>query len=195
MKTLFIPLIKPLNKVPELNNIPKEIFIAYSIQYKELASRIKEKLGKRVKGFQQVLGCTKLETKYPILLIGSGKFHALNLALQGNQVYIYEQGKITRIDDKELEKLKIRKKIALSKFYSAERIGILVSLKPGQEHLDKAIKLQASLKKQGKQAFIFIANNLNLFELENFQLDSWVNTACPGLELDAAIINIQDTNF
>jgi diphthamide biosynthesis enzyme Dph1/Dph2-like protein len=194
MKTLFIPLIKPINEIPELKDIPKEIFIAYTIQYQELAEKIKAKLEKshKILGFQQVLGCSILKAKN-ILLIGSGRFHALQLALQGSKVYIYEQGKIIKIGDNEIEKLKSRKKLALSKFYSSSRIGIIVSLKSGQEHLDQALELQKNLEKQGKKAYILISNNINLLDLENFQLPVYINTACPGLSLDSGdIINISD---
>jgi len=202
MKVLFIESIKKLDNLDiesiNFDILPDRIFLAYSIQYKRLAEAIKEniiRLGKKVSGIQQVLGCTKLKTKEPILLVGSGKFHALNLLLQGNRVYILERDEIKKIDEKEVEKLKIRRKTALLKFLSATSVGILVSCKSGQENLSSALKLKKKLTKQGKKSSIFIADSIDFDELENFKPDCWVNTACPGLMLDYPVLNIEDIDF
>jgi diphthamide biosynthesis enzyme Dph1/Dph2-like protein len=203
MKTLFIETRRKLEN-PELNpnidasKLPSEIFLAYSIQYKQLAEQIKEKIqkaGRKVKGFQQVLGCTKLQTKFPILLIGSGRFHALNLALQNKEVYIYNNSIITKISEKETEELKKRKIASFSKFLHSTNIGIIVSTKPGQNNLNKAKSFieQAEKKYPEKRFYLFFSNNINIAELENFQADIWVNTACPGLIYDSPkLVNIDD---
>lgn len=181
----------------DINNInfdilPEKIVLAYSIQYKNLAEKIKEKLGGRIEAYKQVLGCSQLKTKYPILLIGSGRFHALNLALQGNTVYIFEGSKINKLDEKEISKIKAKRKVALSKFLSAEDIGILVSLKPGQENLKKALILREKFVKKGRKTQIFLADNINIDELENYNIDSWINTACQALSFDSRIINLSE---
>ncbi len=177
----------------------KELFLAYSIQYKQEAQIIKAKLESnkiKIVGFQQVLGCTKLKTKFPVLLIGSGKFHALNLALQNKtQVYIYNNSCITEIDQKELEMLRQKTKNALNRFFTSTKIGILVSTKPGQENLKQAEQLKAKiqLKFSEKQVYLLISSHINTSEFENFDLDIFVNTACPGLINDnSKIINIDD---
>ena len=195
MKTLFIEAEKKLNIALSKINLPKSpVFLAYSIQYKQLALEIKKKLGKKVKGFQQILGCSKLKTKYPILLVGSGKFHALQLALKGNKVLILEGNKINKLDNKELEKIKSKRKTALIKFLAAEKIGILVSTKPGQENLKRAEKLKKQLQKKDKEAYIFISNNINLDELENYDIESWVNTACSALTFDSRVVNLDEVS-
>lgn len=176
----------------------KELFLAYSIQYKQEAQVIKAKLessGVKVSGFQQVLGCTKLKTSSPLLLIGSGKFHALNLALQNRVVYIYNNSCITQIDQKELEILKQKIKNSLNRFFVSGKIGILVSTKPGQENIKKAEQLKAKiqLKFPEKQVYILLSSHINTNEFENFDLDIFINTACPGLINDnSKIINIDD---
>ena len=184
-----------LNK-SEISKLPKKLFLAYSIQYKELAESIKEQLKRnsiKVEKFQQVLGCSKIKTQLPILLISTGKFHAQNLFLQTPILYITENDKIVQIPKKDIEAQRTRRKTALMKFLKADSIGILVSTKPGQEKLNKAIKLKAGLEKQGKQTYIFVSNNINTNQFENFPIDSWVNTACSGLCMDnSAIINIED---
>lgn len=196
MKIMFVEARKKqdidINSI-NLNTLPDNIFLAYSVQYKALAEKIKKKLGKRVKGFRQVLGCSVINTKCPILLIGSGHFHAIQLALQGNTVYILEN-KIIKLDEKEIEKIKNKRKVSFSKFLAAENIGILVSTKPGQESLKKAILLKKKLEEQGKEAAIFLADTIELKELENYNIESWVNTACPALTLDDKIISLRELN-
>ena len=199
MKILFVEAQRNIDDI-DINRInfdilPSKIFLVYSIQYKKIAKKIEEKLKERVVGMQQVLGCTQLKTKEPILLIGSGKFHALSLSLQNNTIYILEENKIKKIDEKEVEKLKNRRKTAMLKFLSADSVGILVSCKPGQENLSKALKLKENLEKKDKSCFIFVADNINISELENFNLECFVNTACPALVFDAfdyPILNISD---
>jgi len=172
----------------ELDKLPDEIFLAYSIQYKKLAERIREKLeklGKKIKGFKQVLGCSELKSEFPVLLISSGEFHAINLILQENSVFLLEGNKIREIENKYIEKIKSRRKSALSKFLSANKAGIIVSCKPGQENLKEALKIKEDLEKKGKKTCIFLADSISIDELENYDVDSWINTACPGLILDS----------
>jgi len=203
MKILNIEAIKKNISISpnlDLSMLPKELLIAYSIQYKNLAFKLKkiiEQKGYNIKGFQQVLGCTKLKSNYAILLIGSGKFHALNLAMQNKQVYIYDNNynKILKISEKELEALKRNKQASINRFFHSSRIGILVSTKYGQENLNEAKKISEKIEKKypEKKVYLFISNNINLNELENFQIESWINTACQGLVNDSKkILNYDD---
>jgi diphthamide biosynthesis enzyme Dph1/Dph2-like protein len=180
----------------ELKKLPKKLFLAYSIQYKDLAILYRKELEKnkiKVETFQQVLGCSKVNTKLPILLIGTGRFHAQNLYLQTPILYVLENNKIIRIPQTEIDKLKAKKRTALIKYLKADNIGILVTTKPGQENLNKAIKLKQKLEKNKKKPYIFISNNIDISQFENFSIDSWINTACSGLAMDNPnIINIDD---
>ncbi len=193
---------EPLNALNKeaLKTLPKTLLIAYSIQFKPLAEQIAgflKSISYYITDIRQVLGCTKLspeDKKNPILLICSGRFHALNLAMQTEKpVYIYNSGKISIISSKDIGNMKAKKQAALSKFLFADKIGILVSTKPGQNRLKEAEQLKSRLKSQGKQVYLFISNEINLSEIENFKVDSWINTACPGLALDRSnILNIDD---
>jgi diphthamide biosynthesis enzyme Dph1/Dph2-like protein len=180
----------------ELKKLPKKLFLAYSIQYKDLAILYRKELEKnkiKVENFQQVLGCSKVNTKLPILLIGTGRFHAQNLYLQTPILYVLENNKIIRISQTEIDKLKAKKRTALIKYLKADNIGILVTTKPGQENLNKAIKLKQKLEKNNKKPYIFISNNIDISQFENFSIDSWINTACSGLAMDNPdILNIDD---
>jgi len=199
MKTLFIPAIskQELNKanLSKLTKLPKEIAIAYSIQYINLAKQIKKELSNsyNITSFQQVLGCSQLKlakkTK-AILLISDGKFHATGIAIELKlPVYIYNNRGIQAITKKDIENFQKKQKVAYMKYLYANNIGVLVSTKPGQQNLSKALQFK---KQSKKKSYLFIANNLNTTEFENFpQIKSWVNTACRRMDMaDNSIINI-----
>lgn len=188
-----------------LNQIPKTILIFYTIQHKETAFAIRKELEAKnynIRGFRHILGCSELnikgkETTTPILLIGGSRFHALSLALQSNSpIYIYRDCNLEKISEKDIEILKQKRRGALARFFNSSKIGILVSIKPGQNNLERALKIKKRLestKKNEKQFYLFVSNNINTSELENFNMDSWINTACPGLALDnPSIINLND---
>jgi len=201
METLYIEAIKKLKlnkeKLTELENLlPPILYVVYSIQYKKLAEEVKKELEKsrkiQIQGFSQVLGCSRLKTTAnTILLIGSGRFHALNLALSsGKEVLIFDNFSISKIGKEEIEQERRKEKGKYLKFLSSKETGIFVSAKKGQENLKLAMKIKKQLEKKGRKAFLFLADNINLQELENFPIDIWINTACPGLSLDSSrIIN------
>ncbi len=199
MKTLFIPAkIKSKANKPKIleisKKLPKNIAIAYSIQYKDIAFEIKNILSQthKITKLVQVLGCSKpnfSKTTQAILLIGSGKFHAIPLALEAKHpIYMLEHNKLRKISKEDIEPFKKKQKASYLKFLNADKIGILVSTKPGQQNLKKALELKKKLK--NKKSYLFISNNININEFENFGLNSWVNTACPRMDMDSNIINI-----
>lgn len=199
MKTLFIPttLKSKANKskILELSKeLPKNIAIAYSIQYKDIASQIKAILSNnhKITKLIQVLGCTKIQVSKDteaILLIGDGTFHAISLAIETKlPIYILENNRLIQISGKDVKDLEKKQKASYLKFLEADKVGILVSVKPGQENLKKAISIKKTLD---KQAYILIGQDIDAREFENFGLDSWINTACPRLDFDdSRIINI-----
>ena len=207
MKTLFIPAKRKLSinetKITELSKkLPASIAIAYSIQYEEIASKIKGILSKtkQITNCIQVLGCSKptfsKETK-AILLISDGKFHATSLAREAKiPVYLLYNNKLEKIQESEVRQLKQKQKASYLKYLHADRIGIIASTKPGQQNLQKAIqfkKLQKKSNQNSKKPYLFIASNINQEEFQNFpQIQSWVNTACPRLDMSAKVINLRD---
>ena len=202
-KVLFIEALRKNADIPEnidsiLDKLPKNLYLVYTIQYKKYAQKIKEIISSRsdfeIKGFTQVLGCANLKTDADaILLIGSGRFHAVEMALMaGKEVYILEADSLNKITKQEIEELQKNRKIQLTKFYASDRIGIIVSLKPGQCNMKQALEFAEKLKEKGKQPYIFVENFIDIKEFENFPIDSWINTACPGLELDNGMLNLRD---
>ena len=201
MRTLFIearikefPLKINLGEIRKIKE--RKLGLIASLQYLELIPQIKrelEKNGKRIliakaKGmnYAQITGCNsdaakKIENKVEaFLLLSSGRFHMLQLGNLSKPVYLYD------ICAEKIELLKKQNRIAaLKRFLSSDKLGILVSTKLGQENFELGLKIKEKLEKKGKMAFIFLAENINLEELENFKIDFWVNTACPGLILDS----------
>ena len=182
----------------ELEKLPRKIILAYSIQYKELANHMKKLLEKKkikISKFIQVLGCSRISNKenLPVLLVSTGKFHSENLYFQAPIIHVLEENKITKVSDESIKKIKAHKRAALINFLSAEKIGILISIKQGQENMKKAIELKKKIEKKyknKKQAFLFVSDNIDVSQFENFDIDSWVNTACKGISVDkTSVIN------
>lgn len=171
-------------------------------------SVLKTKRGERV---GQVLGCNiyrdnfeedLVKTADCVIYIGDGKFHPSALLFaRAKSVLIYNpiSDSFKVFVGRDIKKQMNKIKINLKKFISAKSIGILVSLKPGQQQLILAEKLKLVLEKHNKMVFIFIDNNFNLLDLENFNfIECWVNSACPRigtddiLSISKPLINIRD---
>ena len=138
----------------------------------------------------------RLKACFHLLRVQRDQIVLHNKAIMDNGegiLYVLDNDKIIRISKAEIDRLKAKKRTALIKFLGADNIGILVTTKPGQENLKQAEKLRDKLTKKGKQAYIFISNNIDIAQFENFNIQSWVNTACSGLAMDNVnIINISD---
>ena len=110
------------------------------------------------------------------LLEQSGKNMTLNI---NKDVFCYDpiHAIMSKIDTAEVERYNKKRKGAYLKFLEAEEIGILVSLKPGQNSFKKAVELKKQLK--GKNCYIFAFDTLDFSQIENFPfIECWVNTAC-----------------
>lgn len=203
MKTFFVPSTRKVvldeNLLSKISKkIPKNIGLVYSIQFKDVASKIKTILEKdhKITVFSQVLGCTFPKISKgteAILLVGSGKFHAVSLAYETKtRVFIFEPNYLEEISEFDIWDFEKRKKGAYAKFLVSNKIGIIISNKPGQERFEHAVKSKKSFK--GKKSYLFIANEVNTADLENFpDIGSWVNTSCPRLDMaDSRIINYKE---
>jgi len=172
-----------------------KIALVYSIQYKKIFEKVKEfleKKGKKVLTFgnSQIIGCNysnalALESETEIyLVISSGKFHALGLALKTEKpVFLFdaEQEKILEISK---EKEKYRKIIAWNKkiFEESKKVGLLISWKKGQLKNFETIK--EKIEKMGKKVYVFVFDELNENMLEGLKIDCLVNLACPRISID-----------
>ena len=176
--------------------LPKNIGLATTVQFLDFADEIKQFLeskGKvvfadkiRQKYEGQLLGCDigaaeKVKDNVDAFLyIGTGIFHPLGIALNiEKDVFCYDpiNAALSKIDRNEVEKYNRKRKAAYMKFLEATEIGILVSLKPGQNNFRKAVELKKQLN--GKNCYILAFDTLDFSQLENFSfVQCWVNTAC-----------------
>lgn len=213
-KTLFIPAKckSTVNKakISEISDkLPGKLAIVYSIQFKKIAEDIRDILSKdhKVTHFSQILGCSK--PNFPsqtqaVLLISTGKFHALSIAHSMNSpekspnhlipIYILDKNQLIKITEKHLENFRQKQKASYVNFLNSKNTGIIISTKPGQNNLKKALKIRKKLDKKSKDPYLFICNNVNSLEFDNFpDIGSWINTACPRLDMESnTIINIAE---
>ena len=178
------------------DTLPKNIGLATTVQFLDFVDEIKQFLENKGKNIfvdkkkqkyeGQLLGCDiggaeQIKDKVDAFLyIGTGKFHPLGIALSiDKDVFCYDpisalQSKIIKA---EVEKYNRKRKAAYMKFLEATEIGILVSLKPGQNNFKKAVELKKQL--EDKNCYIFAFDTLDFSQVENFPfIQCWVNTAC-----------------
>ncbi|MBW2993776.1 diphthamide synthesis protein [Candidatus Woesearchaeota archaeon] len=208
MKTLFIhaksneAVLPAVEKAAKL--LGRKVGLVTTIQHRSKlkeAKKLLESKGKKVFTAGTVLGCDvsnakKIEKKVDAFLyIGTGEFHPLGIALETKKPVIIanpSSGNVSRIKKSDAEKIRKKTKGAYIKFLTAKKIGILVSTKPGQNNLKQALALKKKLK--DKETYIFIANEIDSGQFENFPfIECWVNTACPRIADNIkGMVNIED---
>ncbi|HLE05813.1 MAG TPA: diphthamide synthesis protein [Candidatus Nanoarchaeia archaeon] len=200
MKKIFIPVTDEfkLPSVTELIKDYKKILITSTIQFSAMIDKLKDLLKNHdITIIPPVLGCSKINTTADaIIIITTGEFHAINIALRtGKPVFVIGPNGVKRISDKDIKDLQKKKAMMISKVLDAKIIGVLLSTKPGQEHEEIANELISKLKSKGKEAYLFVANELSPSQLNDFPVDAWINTACPRIsedEFDKPIVNHED---
>ena len=188
-------------KVVKLAKLPKKVGLVTTIQFLKQLDKIKSYLegqDHEVYLGGQILGCDagnakKISANVDVFLyVGSGEFHPLRVLIEtGKKVIIANpiSGEVGELSDAEIKEIEKKVLGKYNKFLHAKKIGILVSTKPGQYHLDRAFALKESLD---KESYIFIGDEIRVNELEDFNdIDFWVNTACPRIE-DKNIISLED---
>ena len=182
-----------------INALPAKLGVVTTIQHLHKLDEIISQLKEAVKG-GQVLGCNVDSAKQiadkvdAFLFIGSGEFHPIAVALEtSKKVFKWNPltQKLSVVKEEDIERYKKRKKAALVRFLSANKVGILVSTKHGQNQMEKAVELA---NKKDKEYYIFAFDTLNPSDLENFPfVECWVNTACPRIADEKPnIINISE---
>ena len=164
----------------------------------------------------QILGCDIYSDSYTndifsdadlLVYVGDGLFHPKALLFsqlekkEGKDVLLWNplSEKMSFLKSKDVL-LEVKKRFShLKKFILARKIGILITIKPGQQYFDLSLKLKNKLKKEGKECFIFLDNTFDYTHFENYPfVDVWVNSACPRIGSDdllhirQPLINIRD---
>lgn len=201
VKTVFVPAkVKDidLSVLSKLKIKEKKLGLISAIQYVdylEEAKKLLEKKGHKVSVAGQMVGCNAsnaLKLKVDaFVFIGSGDFHPLELANVTKEIYFVNpvSKKVSKFNKEELTKLENRLKGKIKKYLMADKIGILVSTKPGQEHLKNALYFAENC---GKEAYIFLADEIDVNKLEDFNdIKMWVNSSCPRLE-GSSLVSMRD---
>ena len=204
----------------------KKVALYMSIQFIDYLEKVKEQLEvKGIKVFTskpkrcgvegQLLGCDcypdslNLEEEEEeidcYLYIGDGRFHPLALVYgqkdneNPKEVICFNpiENKIIILGKEDIISILKRYKGSLTKFLTSTTIGVISTIKPGQEQFKLGIELRE--KFPDKDFYYFIDNNISFDQLENFPfIDVWVNTACPRIGFDEqemfrkGVVNVRD---
>ena len=142
----------------------------------------------------QVCGCNYANAKSiadeveVFLFVGGGMFHALGIALSTSKPTFIADPYDNRAYSIKAEAQKILKQrfASIQEAKNAKKFGIFVGLKPGQKHLDSALRMKELAEKNGRTAYLLAAREINPETLLEFpSIDAYVNTACPRVSLEA----------
>lgn len=192
-----------------LEKIPPRVMLSTTIQFIDQLAEIRKRLaayGKEVFLFQsvhgrvpgQMLGCDNFIVRQEVdcfLYIGDGMFHPTALLANEKPVFFYDPftERFSVLGRKEQEAYRLRKKVALLRYHSADKVGVLISVKEGQDMVQGSWEaVRKKLSEDGKKAFFFVGNEIR--DLENFNfIGCWVNTACPRIAEDfQKMVNLRD---
>ena len=215
MKKMFIEArVKGKNNIPEelIDELPLKVALFSTVQFLDSLDDVKKQLmdagkkvvvvkGRHAKYCGQILGCSvdKVDGVDCFLYIGDGRFHPIALKLKNEKpVFVYNpfSKKYKELEDVDVERILKRIKGAKLKFLTSKEIGVLVSVKPGQQFLKFAISLKK--KYPNKNFYFLMFDTIDFGSLEDFPfVDVFVNTACPRIIDDAdkfrkPLINIED---
>lgn len=195
-----------VDKTFRLLRVWRTVGLATTVQHIHQIGEIAERL--RLKGIQimigrkgkrtiyagQVLGCDYSSARFiadqvdGFLFIGGGRFHSIGLAMAtGRPVIAFDPyiSSVTRLGEEEHKLLAKKRMAALFAAKKARRIGIIVSLKPGQFELTIARSLRDGFEQQGKEAAIICLDDIRSEKLGNFsEADAFIDTACPRIAID-----------
>jgi len=189
---------------PSLNGF-RRVGLATTVQHVHQLGEVAEALRRR--GFTpligggddvtpydgQVLGChysaaTSLQEEADgYFFIGGGTFHPIGLALTTGKPVITANpynATVSLLGEAELMTLAKRRMAAITIAKAARRVGVLVSLKPGQFN-SAAATLVEKYEAKGISAFLIYLDEVRADALNNFsEADAFVDTACPRIALD-----------
>ncbi len=143
----------------------------------------------------QVIGCDFSNVKSiakdvdAFLFIGGGKFHALGIALGTSKPTVIADpysGTAYAISE-ETKKILKQRYASIEEASRAKTLGIIVSLKIGQNRLDQALKIKSASERMKKDVCLLAMKEILPEVLAEFpSVDAFINTACPRISLDDA---------
>ena len=139
------------------------------------------------------------------LYIGDGKFHPLALVYAQKDLHEMKeivcndpiQQKMSVVGVQDVKKILLKYRASLMKFLTAKNIGVILTIKPGQEQFRPSLMLEK--RYANKKFYYFLDNVVSFDQLENFNfIDVWINTTCPRVGFDdqekfvKGVINLND---
>ena len=200
--------------------LPKRICLAASVQFSHQLPQLQQQLKKcgkestllkarHSKHVGQILGCgySKMEFDEPntdtFLYVGDGMFHPEALLL-GSDKDVYCFDPFTK-DSKKLgrewaERVRKKEKGALLAFLHADKVGVVITVKPGQLGVQVHLKQIFSLKEKfpEKQFYYLACDTIDFTQLANFPfVQCFINTACHRMiddydKFPKPVINIEE---
>jgi len=141
----------------------------------------------RLKYDGQVLGCdfsSAMGTCEEILFISSGGFHPAGIALYVGKRVIAADPFTMQISVYEAEEQRKKRYLVIARALDAKSVAIIVGMKSGQFELGKAIELKRKTVEKGLNAYLITMDEITEDNLLAFNVDAFVNTACPRLVED-----------
>ncbi len=180
----------------------KRVAVGATVQYLDLLGRLADDLRKaghvvligepsnHLRHRGQVLGCdystmTSLEKEVDAHLVIGSVFHGLGLALiSEKEVFAADPHSQKVVALRETADRVLRKRYAqILAFRSSRKVGVVVSVKPGQMYVGLARWLVGLLKGRGYEAELVVVDEVRPEDLEG-RYEALVNTACPRLSVE-----------
>ena len=150
--------------------------------------------GRRTEFPGQVLGCDFTAAKRvaqevdAFLYLGGGNFHPLGVSLAtGKKVWVADPYRDELRDVSKLTRQTLAVRFAkIERAKGAEKIGIIVSTKPGQRRMKQALRWSRLLEERGIVSTILSSDELDPSRLISYQVDAFLNLACPRMAVEDA---------
>ncbi len=120
------------------------------------------------------------------LYIGTGDFHALGVALATKKPVRIVDPVIEEVRMPDVDRMLRKRCAAIERSLGAQSIGVIVSTKIGQCRKELAFDLCAMAEAHGMNAYILMMDMVTPDALRAFDLDAFVNTACPRIAIDGS---------
>ena len=180
----------------------RRVALGATVQYLDLLERLAEDLRRaghvvlmgepsnHLRHRGQVLGCdystmTSLDKDVDAHLVLGSVFHGLGLALiTEKEVFAADPHSQKVVALRDMAERVLRKRYAqILAFRSSRRVGVVVSVKPGQMYLGLARWLVGLLRSRGYDAELVAVDEVRPEDLEG-RYEALVNTACPRLSVE-----------
>ena len=192
--------------IGSLSRLPERIGLLATVQYLGLIPKVKgmlESSGREVRVGEgdrrichpgQVLGCNCSAAESVdadvdgYLFIGEGDFHPLAAAFGMEKLVLVLNPVTGEVRDMSETRDRIlrRRFAAIQGARDAESFLVIVCSKVGQNRSGLADEMVSLLRRHGRTAHKVIIEEINPTALMSYQVDAFVNTACPRIAMDDA---------